>query len=206
MKNFLLSKLIFTTFFGLLGCTVLQPVSPPELTTYTLEAPLTRLNVRLPGSDKSILLGNIRADAELGSKHILYRKKAFQIDVYQQSQWQQSPALMLFPVVTRALEHSGLFELVLKTPTPIIADYRLDLNITSLQQEFTSHPSQVRFGLHAYLSENKTSVILGAKEFEAVVASPSEDAYGAVIASNIAVAQVLQQLTEFCRLQMSMNK
>jgi len=40
--------------------------------------------------------------------------------------------------------------------------------------------------------------VLASREFEAVAAAPSEDAYGGVMAANEAVRSVLESLAAFC--------
>jgi len=202
MNNSFPNKLILASLFLLQACSVLQPVAVPSLILYRLELPKQVRKETLASPVVSIQLGHIHADSGLDSKQMLYVNKPYQINAFAQSQWQQTPALMLTPLVVSALEGSGQFQVVLSPTVPMSATYRLDLDIISLQQDFMVFPSQIHFGLRAYLSENKNSTLIALHEFDITVATSSEDAYGGVVASNIAVAQVLQQLTQFCYLQL----
>ena len=61
---------------------------------------------------------------------------------------------------------------------------RLETEIVALQQEFTEHPSRVRFALEARLLDGGERRLLAMAAFEAVEPSASEDPYGGVIAAN----------------------
>ena len=67
-----------------------------------------------------------------------------------------------------------------------------------LQQEFTSQPSHVRFTLRAYLVDSVTRRVIASREFDAAIATTSDDPYGGVVAANRAVHAVLDQLENFC--------
>jgi cholesterol transport system auxiliary component len=74
---------------------------------------------------------------------------------------------------------------------------RLDTEVLRLQHEFLGKPSRVRFTLRAYVVDSVTRRVLASREFEAVAAAPSEDAYGGVMAANEAVRSVLDGLAAF---------
>jgi cholesterol transport system auxiliary component len=79
-----------------------------------------------------------------------------------------------------------------------VGQVRLDTEILRLQQEFLTAPSQVRFTLRARLIDDATRIVLATREFESLVAAPSETPYGGVQGANQAVANVLDQLVVFC--------
>ncbi|MFZ6774947.1 ABC-type transport auxiliary lipoprotein family protein [Undibacterium sp. SXout7W] len=188
------------------ACSVLQPVPVAPILVYRLDAPEFTTSTTLQYQPASILIGHIRAVAGLDSNRMLYSRQLYQVEVFQQSQWQKAPAAMLMPLVTSALESSGQFQVVLQTPNSIQAVYRIDLEVTRLQQEFTTYPSHSRFSLRAYLSDNRTQTFIAWHEFDITIAAPSEDAYGGVIASNRAVALVMHQLIAFCTEQLTRTK
>ena len=181
------------------GCSILQPVSPTVLKEYRLEAASIVKSMLSSPSAVSVEMSTIRAAPELDGRHMLYVQHPYQIEHYQQSEWQQRPASMLTPLVVAALEASGLFQVVLQSPNPINVTYRLDLELVQLEQEFTTHPSMIHLGLRVYLTENKFHTIVAWQEFNVTQAAPTEDAYGGVIASRLATTEVLRQLVEFCR-------
>ncbi|MFZ6686293.1 ABC-type transport auxiliary lipoprotein family protein [Undibacterium sp. SXout11W] len=181
------------------GCSILQPVSPLVLKEYRLESASMAKSMVSSPSSVSIEISTIRAVPELDGRHMLYVQHPYQIERYQQSEWQQKPASMLMPLVMAALEGSGLFQVVLHSPNPINVTYRLELELVQLEQEFTVHPSLIHLGLRAYFTENKSRTIVAWQEFNVTQAAPTEDAYGGVIASRLATTEVLRQLVEFCR-------
>jgi cholesterol transport system auxiliary component len=104
---------------------------------------------------------------------------------------------MLTPLIVRTLENSGAFRAVVRGSTSAASELRLDTEVIRLQQEFNVSPSQVRFTLRAVMVDTATRRVVAASEFEAIVASPTEDATGGVIAANQAVGRVLADLTKF---------
>jgi len=142
------------------GCSILQPVSPPVLKEYRLEATSVAKSMVSSPSSVSVEISNILAVPELDGRHMLYVQHPYQIERFQQSEWQQTPASMLTPLVVAALEASGLFQVVLQSPNPINVTYRLNLELVQLEQEFTTQPSVIHLGLRVYLTENKSHTIV----------------------------------------------
>jgi cholesterol transport system auxiliary component len=70
-----------------------------------------------------------------------------------------------------------------------------------LQQNFETRPSRVQFTLRAYLTDEKTRGVLAWREFSAQATSFSENAQGGVNAANVAVQDVLAQLSQFLATQ-----
>ena len=105
---------------------------------------------------------------------------------------------MLAPLIVSAVGSRGVFRAVVTTPSPAVGDLRLETEILRLQQEFMTKPSEVRFGLRAYLIETGTRRVVAAREFEALVPTPSDDPRGGGSAAREAVRQVLAELAGFC--------
>jgi len=210
MKPIHPSKLLPVLALLIAGCSVLKPADVPVAAVYRLDAKVDTAVVgtanalaKAPSNlPVSILIGNIRAAAGFDSNRMLFMRQPHQVEEFQQSQWQKPPAAMLMPLVSSSLEASGLFKVVLQAPSALQTTYRLDLEILSLQQDFTSTPSRVHFVLRAHLSDNQNQQITAWREFDVNIATPTEDAYGGVLASNQAVTQALQQLTAFCAEQL----
>jgi cholesterol transport system auxiliary component len=87
---------------------------------------------------------------------------------------------------------------VLRAPTAATGEMRLDTELLRLQHDFVASPSQVRLTLRAVLIDSATRRVIAQREFDASVPSASEDAYGGVVAANVAVRTVLAELAEFC--------
>ena len=103
---------------------------------------------------------------------------------------------MLAPLLAQAMERTGLWRVVVQTPSTVRADYRLDCENLVLEQEFFSL-SRVRLALHAQLIDVKRQSVMDARDFEVFEDAPSDDAYGGVTAANRAVAKLLGELAEW---------
>ena len=192
------ASLISALVIALMGCSALQPANVPPMAVYRLDAVAPGSSPAPATATASILVGNIRAAAGFDTSRMLFMRQPYQVEEFQQSQWQKPPAAMLMPLVATTLESSGIFKVVLQAPSAVLTTYRLDLEILSLQQDFSSTPSRIHFKLRAHLSDRQNQQIIAWREFSISIPTTSEDAYGGVLASNQAVAQVLQQLRVFC--------
>jgi len=172
-------------FFSLADAQGAAPVSPRAVTTAAATAP-------------TLIVSPPHAAAGFDSPHIVYMRQASQLENYAHNEWVDTPARMLAPLIVAAIESGGAFRAVVQTPSTVAGDMRLDTEVLRLQHEFLSKPSRVRFTLRAYLVDNATRQVLASREFEAVAAAPSEDAYGGVMAANEAVRSVLADLAAFC--------
>jgi cholesterol transport system auxiliary component len=147
------------------------------------------------------------AAAGYDSPRIVYRQQAHRLESFAHSEWLDTPAHMLVPLLVAALEHSGAFHAVLHTPSSATGDLRLDSEILQLQQEFNNPPdngqaksaaSHVHFVLRVQLVEEASRRVIAARDFSADSRAPSDDPYGGVIAANQAVQKVLEELAVFC--------
>lgn len=153
---------------------------------------------RAAASAPTLVVDAPRAAAGFDTTHIVYVRRAHEIEYFAHSEWVDAPAQMLAPLLVRALEQSGAFRAVLRAPSAAAADLRLDTELIRLQQGFDSTPSRVRLTLRAVLTDVATRRVVAAREFDASVAAPSDDPYGGVAAANLAAKRVLADLAAFC--------
>lgn len=198
----------FTPFLGLAaalglalttGCSGLLPkgTAPPRV--YSLDA------ARSPGpttapveAAPTLIINPTRAAPGFDSQHIVYVRTAHQLEHFARSDWVDTPARMLAPLIVSAVETTGGFRATGLATSGIAGDLRLDTEVLRLQQEFGDGPSRVRFTLRATLTDNATRQVMSWREFEETVRSESEDPYGGVVAANRAVQLVMQRLAGFC--------
>lgn len=203
---------VLTCTVGLLalasGCTSLLPKPAPLPSVYLLDGasaapdalPTQPAAPRLASSASAptLLVSAPRSASGLDSRHILYQREPHRLDYFARSEWADTPARMLAPLIVAALAQSGSFHAVVLTPGTTEAGLRLDTDMLRLQQQFDSTPSQLRFTLRAYLVDNRSRRVLAWREFDQRIAAPSDDPRGGVVAANTAVQRVLQQLADFC--------
>jgi cholesterol transport system auxiliary component len=186
------------------GCGALTPAVTPHPRLFSLAdargaaqvAPQT--GTTAAAAAPTLIVSPPHAAAGFDSPHIVYVRQASQLEYYARNEWVDTPARMLAPLIVAAIEQGGAFRAVVQTPSTVAGDMRLDTEVLRLQHEFLSKPSRVRFTLRAYLVDSVTRRVLASREFEAVAAAPSEDAYGGVMAANEAVRSVLEDLAAFC--------
>lgn len=177
-----------------------KPAEQPALYALSDAVPATPAAIapRAAAAAKPTLLVNPpRAAAGFDTRHIVYLRQPHQIEYFAYSQWVDTPAQMLAPLIARAIERSGAFDAVLLAPTAAAGEMRLDTEVVRLQQDFGITPSQVRFTLRAVLLDSRTRRVIAVREFDASVPAPSDDAPGGVAAANLAVQRVLAELAAF---------
>ncbi|CAG4882408.1 conserved protein of unknown function [Georgfuchsia toluolica] len=189
------------------GCGVLSTMgSPaPQPTFYSLAyMPGTVPDAAAPAAPRAavtaltLIVSPSHAAAGFDSRRIMYLRQANQLEYFAHSEWIDTPARMLTPLIVSAVESSGTFRAVVQTPGAAAGEMRLDTEILRLQHEFLGTPSKVRFTLRAYLVESATRRVIAAREFDAVVSATSEDPSGGVVAASRAVKTVLDDLSAFC--------
>ena len=185
------------------GCGLLLPEASAPPSFYALDAvsAVPRLRPPPPVADAAsptLIVDLTRAAPGYDSPNIVYVRIAHQQEHYARSEWVDTPARMLTPLLVSALQGSGEFRAVGQVASGIAGDLRLDTQIVRLQQEFGGGPSRVRFTLRVMLSDSVTRQVISWRDFDEVCASASEDTYGGVVAANRAVQLVMEQLASYC--------
>jgi len=193
---------LLVTFVG--GCGVLGPRATPEPAVYSLE----NLRIEAPAAPRepgppsrtapTLIVNPVHPAPGLDSQHILYVRDAHQLEYFAHSDWIDTPARMLTPLIVTAVQNSGVFLAVVQTPSDVAGDLTLTTELIRLQHDFGSQPSRVRITLRAYLLDTRTRKVLAWREFDESYAAPSESPQGGVVAANRAVQSALEQLGRFC--------
>jgi cholesterol transport system auxiliary component len=184
----------------LCGCQVLQPLSAPDRTYFSLadERSIAPVAAQAPATALTLIVNPPHAAAGYDSPRMVYMRQANQPEYFAEHEWIDTPARMLAPLLVASIERSGGFRAVILGPSSVAGDLRLDVEILRLRQEFLATPSRVHFALRAYVIDDATRRVLASREFEASAPAPSEDAYGGVQAANQAVQSVLDELAALC--------
>jgi len=185
------------------GCAGLLPKGAPPPAVYVLEAAAGTPAKAPPvtaATAPALVVNPTRAAPGFDSQHIIYVRVVHQLEHFAHSEWADTPARMLTPLIVSAIERTGRFRAVGAATSGLASDLRLDTEVLRLQQEFGDTPSRVRFSLRATLSDNATRQVISWQTFDQTVPSASDDPYGGVIAATLAVEQVLAQLADYCAL------
>ncbi|MCA9473865.1 MAG: membrane integrity-associated transporter subunit PqiC [Nitrospira sp.] len=128
------------------------------------------------------------------SQRMAYEQVPYEIRYFATSQWVDSPARMLAPLIMTTLDGSGEWGAVIQLPSVLRGDYRLDLSQVALVQEFTQQPSQIRVSLRAQVVTVFDPRVIGTRIFEFREDALTEDAYGGVQAAQKVVGKLLVEL------------
>jgi cholesterol transport system auxiliary component len=202
-----LRRVVYLLAVALHGCT-LGPVEQNAPHTFLLnpDVAVKTMSSNPKRPDPLILLvSQPRALAGFETARMAYLLRPHEVSYYAFNQWADTPARMFAVLLTHTMERTGLWHAVVQAPSGVKADYRLDCDNLVLEQQFISQPGQVRVAMRALLIDNKRQNVLGTRNFEFFEVTPSEDAYGGVLAANRAAAEVLEQIAEWVRQFMHEN-
>jgi cholesterol transport system auxiliary component len=185
------------------GCSVLMPKATPT-SFHTLDvadaaiATTAPIAASAPTEGPTLIVNPTHAAAGFDSSHIIYVRAPHRLEYFAHSEWVDTPARMLAPLIVAAIERRGGFGAVVLTPSASAGDLVIETQIVRLQQDFGQQPSSVRFTLRADLVDAATRRVLGSREFDVSVPSASDDPRGGVEAASRAVQDALDQLAVFC--------
>jgi cholesterol transport system auxiliary component len=189
------------SFVLLAGCGFVREVHDP-IRTYVLEieggdgGEESRIASDVQ-SQLSLLIGVPQPAPGFESSRMVYVQVQHELNYFATSQWVESPARMLTPLLVQRLEHSRMWRSVIPMPTSIRGDYRLDLTHVVLLQEFLQQPSRVRLALRSQLVNIRDRQVRGTRNFVREEEALTEDAYGGVLAAQRAVKSLLNDLMEW---------
>ena len=186
---------------ALSACSVLQPKASTPTSFYALEysGPAAGTQTaRVPlANAPTLIISPVRAASGFDSQRIIYLREPHKLEYFAHSEWIDTPARMLGPLMVASIEQTGAFRAVVMTPGSAGGELRLDTEIVRLQQDFQTKPSNVHFALRVYLVEEKTRKVLAWRAFDAQVPASSDDPRAGVVAANRAVQTVLEALAQF---------
>lgn len=184
------------------GCGALRPAAPPPPSFYALDSARMEVRAATPvpvsRTAPTLIVNPTHAASGFDSQKIIYVRSDHKLEYFSHSEWIDTPARMLAPLLVAAVEQSAAFRAVVLTPSAAAGDLRLDTEILRLHQDFSRQPSRARFTLRAYLVDNATRQVLAWREIDESVDALSEDPYGGVVAANSAVRSALDRLAVFC--------
>lgn len=184
----------------LAACTLAPAGRNDPVHTYVLGLDSTGSPPAAGRACAAALLVNVpQAAAGFDTPRMVYLLRPRETSYYATSQWADTPAHMLAPLLVQAIEQTGLWTAVARIPSASQGDYRLDSEDLALAQEFFPQPSRVRLGLRVQLVRLRDQRIIGTQTFEAVEEAPSHDAYGGVVAASRAATTVLERIAGWLR-------
>jgi cholesterol transport system auxiliary component len=148
-------------------------------------------------SDLTLEVGVPRAAPGFDTPRIAYVERPYAIDYYSRSEWADTPARMLGPLLAAAFERSGAFRAVVLAPTSALAELRVDVELVRLQQDFTIKPSRADLALRVQVVDARARHVLATLVVEETEPAATQDAYGGVAATNAALERALERTVAF---------
>lgn len=191
-------KIIFLLIMTLIltACDFFTPVQMPVVSTYTISSMQVPTIPRRSKTRSSLLVLTPIASPGYDTTKMIYITVPFKLKAYAVNQWVASPAAMLLPVIAQRIRSTGYFRAVVTPPFTSTTDYRLDLQLLTLQQEFLRPISQVRLVMQATLINNINKV-MASRRFQVLVDAPQNDPYSGVLATNHAAVIISNQISAF---------
>ena len=158
------TALAILLLMGLSACGSLLPKPAPPPSFYALNTGVITAPAAAPAASAPTLIVNPpQAAAGYDSARIIYVRQPHQLQYFAQSEWVDTPARMLAPLLVTALQMSGAFKAVVSSPSAAAGELRLDTEIVRLQQQFdgAGSGSTVRFTVRATLVDNMTRKVRG---------------------------------------------
>ncbi len=166
--------------------------------TYQLSLDAWHPEARPADINGPVLLVSLpQAEPGFETPRMVYFKRLYELEHYAVNQWVDTPARMFTTLLVQALGQTGVWRAVIPLPGSVRGDYRIDSHGFALQQEFMQRPSRVRVVVRTQLVDLKEFKVVGTQAFETTEETPSDDAYGGVLAANRAIATMLDQIVSW---------
>ena len=188
---------VLMLFLLLAGCSTLHAPPAQNVNHYLLDAQVPARAAAKRGN-LVIEVAMPRALPGFDTPQMVYMQQPHELEYFALNRWVDTPAHMLAPLLQHALGQSGAFRAVVRTPTLVPADLRLDTELVRLQQDFRSKPSTVEITLRAQLVDLHGRRVLATRVFDETENAPSENPYGGVVAANRALRRILESVSGFC--------
>ncbi|MGL5741824.1 MAG: ABC-type transport auxiliary lipoprotein family protein [Legionella sp.] len=146
------------------------------------------------------------ASAGYQTEQMLYIRKPYELEAFAKNAWVNPPADMLYPLMLQSLQRTNLFEAVTSNAYALGADYRLDTQLLSLDQNLLKKPSVIELSVKVVLTHVSDNRVLSSKIMNIQITCPSDTPYGGVLAANRATEQFTANLARFVLAHVNRNR
>ncbi|OGT25164.1 MAG: hypothetical protein A3I77_08595 [Gammaproteobacteria bacterium RIFCSPLOWO2_02_FULL_42_14] len=189
--------ILLITFF-VAGCSVVSPVKLAPESTYTITRwPVKQNNKVYQATQNTLLVTAPMAAPGYASSQMVYVMVPYQLKSYANHRWVAPPASLLLPLIAERIRQTNYFKAVVTAPFSGTADYQLNLQLLTLQQEFLQPVSQVRLRMSATLMRMNNGEVISNRIVEAVIPASRNNSYSGVLATNQAAEIVSDQIEQF---------
>lgn len=186
-----------------------SPIATPPLSRYLLGRLNlnTALNTKaVPKTRYTLLVSTPVASPGYRTSAMIYMRSPYELKAYANNRWVASPAQMLGPLFVQTLLYSSYFYAIVSPPFAGVTDYRLDIQVLKLQQEFMQPESQVRLAVQASLISSDRQRVLASRRFEVLLPAPGNNPYSGVLAANKAAERISSEVALFAVKQVGLAR
>lgn len=178
------------------ACGVIERASAPPPRTLELLAS-GGITPAEAGPHGTLLIETPEARAGYRGEAIAYRQESPVIDYFATARWAAPPAELLAAAAEDALATAGLFRSVARSPAAVAADYRLEMELLYLEQDYRDgEPGNARVALRARLTDAGGQV-LGSRLLSASHPASTAGPEAAALAAGAASERLLTELVRF---------
>ena len=195
MKPGVAVALLSVTLLG--ACSIVRPPSSPRMSVHVLELP--PLASPTAAATGTIVVASPTAAPGYGSSDMVYQRRENELEHFAFHRWAEPPAEMFAPLLVDALEATGAFSVVVRDPTRVPGDWRVDSQLTRFRQEFPGDgTSRVRVAARIQFSSTRPPGVLVSRSFERVEPAAEATPEGGVAAATVAVERLVNEIAAFC--------
>ncbi|RLK50170.1 cholesterol transport system auxiliary component [Alkalispirillum mobile] len=185
----------------LTGCGLMLPEPAETPRTYSLSwNPDDRPRAEDPIAG-AVRIMPTQAQPGYTSTAMRYRRDDWELQRFAHHKWVEPPARMLTPALVTALEHDGPFEQVVHGSGVVSTPLRLHTELERLEHRFEDDddPGRVLLTLRLQLLDGDAGRVVTTQRFHAEVPADTRDPVAGARAANLALAELLPQITDHLR-------
>lgn len=145
----------------------------------------------------TLVVSPIQIASPYHRKLIYYQEQPYKLSAFAYNEWADIPEKMLDEQLISMLTRANTFDSVAPISAPIAGDYRLDVQITRMMQDFTSTPSTFVIDASAQLYDINNDKLSAQTQLNATVKTTEDTPEAGVVAANQALGQISQSLVRF---------
>jgi ABC-type uncharacterized transport system auxiliary subunit len=143
----------------------------------------------------TLLVTPTTASSFYETQEIVYSRAAGMRAYYQFHAWTERPSRTISELLMVHLEHSGSFTVITRAASGVQGSLILNSHLSEFYYDASTDPGTVRVVLTAALIDPARRVLVARRTFSRVAPAVSHDAPGAVRGFNMAVGEILDDIT-----------
>jgi ABC-type uncharacterized transport system auxiliary subunit len=180
--------------FMLGACTVL-PTNGPRPRVFELLPPPETALAASAATGELLRVDFVSSHSGYDTEAMIYRQADHQLSRFVTGRWVAPPAQMITEAVATELERGGRFRAVLTEPGPATPDYRLDMTVLRLEQDYRRSDNGIaRLTVRVRLTDAATGELLTSAIIDQSAQASAPGPEGFAAAAGVATRRFLREL------------